>query len=477
VSGVDLPTGLLLGDGWHQPNEDLPVRSPFSGEVIARVAQAGPDDVERAVAAARACLPPPPPAARAAVLERAAVLVASAAEPLAGTIAAEAGKPIRQARGEVARCVDTLVFAAVEARRLAGEVVPMEGSAAGAGKVALTVGEPVGVVAAIAPFNFPLNLVAHKVAPAIAAGCPVVLKPAEATPLSALALAGLLLEAGLPLGALTVLNGPGETIGAAVAAHPDIAMISFTGSAAVGWDLAARHPRKRVALELGNATPVIVTADADLDRAADRIAATGFTHAGQSCVSVQRVIAERAVHDRLVEAVAARVAALVVGDPLGEETDVGPLITEAARDRVVAWIGEAVAGGATVRAGGEVRDGILRPTVLTGVRPEMRVFREEVFGPVVGFTAVDGVDEAIALANATRYGLQAGVFTGRVDLAVRWASRLEFGGVLINETPTFRADQMPYGGIKDSGNTTEGPAAAVRSMTHRKLVVIEIPPG
>jgi acyl-CoA reductase-like NAD-dependent aldehyde dehydrogenase len=472
---LEHPTGILLGDGWEQPNHDLDVVSPYTGGVVARVALASEADVARAVAAALRHLPPPPPARRAAVLERAAAGVAGQAERLATLIATEAGKPMKQARVEAARCADTLTFAAVEARRLTGQVVPIEGSASGAGKVALTLAEPVGVIAAIAPFNFPLNLVAHKVAPAIAAGCPVVLKPAEATPLSALALAELLLEAGLEPGALTVVPGHGGTVGAALADHADVAMISFTGSAAVGWALAARHPRKRVALELGNSTPVIVTADADIEHAAERIAASGFTHAGQSCVSVQRVIAERAIHDRLLAAVADRVERLVVGDPLDEATDVGPLISADARDRVVAWIAEAVEAGAEPVTGGDVRDGLLAPTVLAGVRPEMRVFRDEVFGPLVGFTAWDDVDEAIDLANDTPYGLQAGIFTGRVDRGLSWAPRLRFGGVLINETPTFRADQMPYGGVKESGNTREGPAAAVRSMTEQKLVVVEVP--
>jgi acyl-CoA reductase-like NAD-dependent aldehyde dehydrogenase len=457
------------------PTRTLTVTNPFDGSVVGSVRAATLDDVDRAVVAARAHLPPRSPAERAGILERAARLVALRDEDLAMTLAAEAGKPLRQARVEVTRCIDTLTFAAVQARSLAGEVVPMGSSASGAGKLAWTTRMPIGVVAAISPFNFPLNLVAHKVAPAIAAGCPVVLKPSEEAPLSAMALADILGEAGLPDGFLTVLNGPGETIGAALAAHPDIAMISFTGSAAVGWELARLRPRIRVALELGNSTPVIVTADADLEDAATRIAASGFTHAGQSCVSVQRVLVAREVHDRLRDLIVRRVERLVVGDPLDPVTDVGPLITSAARDRVVAWIDAATAAGATIATGGVVRDEMLRPTVLTGVTSVMRVFADEVFGPVVGLTAFDTIDEAIDLANATRYGLQAGIFTGRVDRAIAWADRLDFGAVLINETPTFRADQMPYGGIKDSGNTREGPAEAIRSMTESRLIVINVP--
>ena len=454
---------------------DLTVTNPFTGEAIATVAQATVGDIDRAVASALGHLPAAPPAERAQVLERAAKLVATRRDALAGTIAAEAGKPFKQALVEATRCADTLTFAAVEARTLAGDVVPITSSTSGAGKIALTLSEPVGVIAAISPFNFPLNLVAHKVAPAIAAGCPVVLKPSDKTPLSALALVDILREAGHPPGALTVVNGPGDTVGAALTNHPDIAMISFTGSADVGWELARRRPRIRVALELGNATPVIVTADADVDEAAARIAASGFTHAGQSCVSVQRVIVAQPVHDRLRDALVARVEALVVGDPLDPSTDVGPLITKAARDRVVEWIDQATDAGAQVATGGTVADELLQPTVLTAVTPTMRVFADEVFGPVVGLTSFTTVDEAIDLANATRYGLQAGIFTSQVDRALGWARRLHFGAVLINETPTFRADQMPYGGIKDSGNTREGPAAAVRSMTESRLVVIDLP--
>ncbi len=457
------------------PPTDVTVTNPFTGEAIGSVARATSADINRAVASALGHLPAAPPAERAQVLERAAKLVATRRDALAGTIAAEAGKPFKQALVEATRCADTLTFAAVEARTLAGDVVPITSSTSGAGKIALTLCEPVGVIAAISPFNFPLNLVAHKVAPAIAAGCPVVLKPSDKTPLSALALVDILREAGLSPGALTVVNGPGDTVGAALAEHPDIAMISFTGSADVGWELARRRPRIRVALELGNATPVIVTADADVDEAAARIAASGFTHAGQSCVSVQRVIVAQPIHDRLVEALVARVAALVVGDPLDPDTDMGPLITTAARDRVVDWIGEATSAGAQIATGGAVQDGLLQPTVLTGVTPAMRVFADEVFGPVVGLTSFTTIGEAIDLANATRYGLQAGIFTSQVDRALGWARRLHFGAVLINETPTFRADQMPYGGIKDSGNTREGPAAAVRSMTESRLVVIDLP--
>jgi acyl-CoA reductase-like NAD-dependent aldehyde dehydrogenase len=470
------PTGLLQGGRFDQPNEDLAVVNPFSGEEIARVAVGGPDDVAAAVAEALRHLPPPPAAERAQVLERAARLVAERAETFARTICLEAGKPMKQARGEAARCVDTLTFSAVEARSLAGEVVPMESSGAGAGKLGVILREPLGVVGAISPFNFPLNLVAHKLAPAIAAGCPVVLKPASSTPLSALLLAGTLAEAGLPDGFLSVVIGGGGSVGNALVDHPDVPMISFTGSPPVGWGIRQRQPRKHVALELGNSTPVIVEPDADLDLAARKLAGSGFTHAGQSCISVQRIYVHEAAHDEFRDRFVAAVEDLVVGDPMDDATDVGPVIDEENRDRILEWIGEATRSGAGVLTGGEVTgDGLIAPTVLEDIDPEMKVSCEEVFGPVVGLASYATVDEAIELANSSPFGLQAGIFTARADAAMAWAARLHFGGVLINETPTFRADQMPYGGVKDSGNTREGPRFAVRSMTEQKLVLLNIP--
>ncbi|WP_217915435.1 aldehyde dehydrogenase family protein [Miltoncostaea marina] len=469
------PTGLLLDGAFDQRNEDLAVTNPYSGETIATVAVGGPDDVAAAVDAAMEHLPPPPAAERAQVLERAARLVAERADAFARTICLEAGKPLKQARAEVARCVDTLTFAAVEARKVAGEMVPMDASAAGAGKLGVIVREPIGVVGAISPFNFPLNLVAHKVAPAIAAGCPVVLKPASATPLSALLLARTLGEAGLPPGALSVVIGGGGTVGNALVDHPDVPMISFTGSPPVGWDIRQRQPRKEVALELGNSTPVIVEADADLELAATKLAASGFTHAGQSCISVQRVYVQERAIDRFRDLFVAAVGRLVVGDPMDERTDVGPLIDDDNRQRVVDWIDEARDSGGEVLTGGEVRDRLLMPTVIEGIDPSMKVSCEEVFGPVVGLASYGDIDQALELANSSPFGLQAGIFTARADAALVWARRLHFGGVLVNETPTFRADQMPYGGVKDSGNTREGPRFAVESMTEPKLLVVALP--
>lgn len=470
----DLPAGLLIGEDFAAPNEDLEVRSPYTGEVVARLPAAGASDVETAVRVATEHLLPPPASERALVLERAATLMRERSERFARTMAVEAGKPLVQARIEVERGVDTLVFSAVEARRLAGDVIPMESSGSGLGKIAFTIREPIGVVAAISPFNFPLNLAAHKVAPAIAAGCPVILKPAEKTPLTGLLLAEVLLDAGLPPGFMQVIFGDGAAIGGALVEHPDVPMISFTGSNAVGWAIRERAPRKRVALELGNSTPVIVAADADLERAADRISYSGYTFAGQSCISVQRVYAHHSVRSELEELLAARVDRLPVGDPLDEATHVGPVIDEGARERLTSWIDEDERSGAEVLSGAELEDGHLRPTLLSGITPRMRVGHEEAFGPIVGVAGFEEPEEAIDLANSTVFGLQAGVFTARVDRAIDWARRLRFGGVVINETPTFRADQQPYGGLKESGNVKEGPRYTVEDMTEERLVVLQL---
>ena len=466
---------LLLDGNWVETVEWLEVRSPYSGEVVARVARAGAAEARQAVdAAERAMRDPLPAHKRAEILVRVAAGLGRRADEAARLICAEAGKPLKAAHVEVARAMSTYTMAAVEARKLAGEVVPMEGSQAGVGKLGFTLREPIGVVGAISPFNFPLNLVAHKIAPALAAGCAVVLKPASQTPLSALLLAEFEHDAGLPPGWLNVLVGPSAEIGDVLVEDERVRLITFTGSSGVGWKLRERAPRKKVNLELGNATPVIVAADADLEEAASKLAANAFSFAGQSCISVQRIYVERSVHDAFLERFLPKVDALVVGDPADEETDVGPLISADDRERVLSWIEEARTAGADVPVGGEVEDGLLRPTVIAGAGPDLKVSCEEVFGPVCTVNAYDSLDEAIALANGTRYGLQAGVFTADIRAALRAGRELEFGGVTINEAPTFRADQMPYGGVKDSGNTREGPAWAVREMTEERLIVVQL---
>jgi acyl-CoA reductase-like NAD-dependent aldehyde dehydrogenase len=466
---------LLLDGDWIETGDWLDVFSPYDGVLVGRVAKGGAEEARLAVDAAAGAMEEPLPAhERAAILDRTARLIEERAEEVARTISAEAGKPMKAARVEAARATSTFTMAAVEARKLAGDVIPMDASPAGSGKIALTMRMPIGVVGAISPFNFPFNLVAHKVAPALAAGCAVVLKPASQTPLSALLLAELETEAGLPAGWLNVVCGSAADIGDVLVEDERVTLITFTGSAGVGWKLRERAARKRVNLELGNATPVIVAADADLDDTTTRLAANAFSFAGQSCISVQRIYVERAAYDAFLERFLPKVDALVVGDPADDATDVGPLIAPSERDRVLEWIEEAKTRGAQVLTGGALEGELLRPTVVVDAPPDVKVSCEEVFGPLCTVSAYDSLDEAIALANGTRYGLQAGVFTRDVKAALQAARELEFGGVTINEAPTFRADQMPYGGVKDSGNTREGPAYAVREMTEERLVVLQL---
>lgn len=455
--------------------ESMVVESPYDGHEVARVPKCGPEHVERAVAAAKAVMADPlPPWRRAEILDAAASAVADHRDELATVIAEESAKPIKTARTEAERAVLTFQSAAIEARTLTGEVVPVAGAQPGDGKVAFTLRVPRGVVAAISPFNFPLNLVAHKVAPAIAAGCAVVLKPASQTPMSAIRLHEILMdECGLPAGWINVVTGSGGSVGDPLVEHDDVAVITFTGSPDVGWAIAAKAARKKVGLELGNNAPLIVDASADWEQAVAKVSVAGFSHAGQSCISTQRIYVHSSLVDRFTAALVEKVEALVVGDPLDADTDVSALISEKETARVKAWVDEAVDQGASVATGGDRQGRLLTPTVLSAIAPDMEVSRNEVFGPVVGLAAFDDLDEAFALANDTRYGLQAALFTRELDGALRAAHELDFGGVLVNEAPTFRTDQMPYGGVRDSGNTKEGPHYAVVEMTQERLVVIQ----
>jgi acyl-CoA reductase-like NAD-dependent aldehyde dehydrogenase len=464
---------LFVGGEWIETGDWVEVRSPYSGEAVGRVAKAGPEEARRAIdAAEQAMFEPLPAHKRAEILVRVAGALGRRHEEVARVISDEAGKPLKAARVEAARAMSTYTFAAVEARKLAGDVVPMDAAQAGEGKLAFTLRRPIGIVGAISPFNFPLNLVAHKIAPALAAGCAVVLKPASQTPLSALLLAELEEEAGLPPGWLNVLVGPASEIGDVLVADERVKLITFTGSSEVGWKLKERAAKKRVNLELGNATPLIVTDDADVEAAATKVSQNAFSFAGQSCISVQRVYVERAAYDEFVNRLVPLVEALRLGDPADEDTDVGPVIDEGARERILDWI-KATSGD--VLTGGELDGDLIRPTVIANPGRDDDVSCQEVFGPVCTVTAVDSLAEAIQLANGTRYGLQAGIFTSSLDSALRAAQELEFGGVTVNEAPTFRSDQMPYGGVKDSGNTREGPHYAVREMTEERLVVVDLP--
>ena len=468
---------LLAAGEWIETGEWGEVKSPYDGSPVGRVAQGDEALVDRAVRAAQEAFESAdfPQHARAAVLERAAELVGERVEDLALTIAAEAGKPIKTATVEAQRCVSTLEFSAVEARKLTGGTVPMDASPAGVGKLGVMLRVPYGVVGAISPFNFPLNLVAHKLGPAIAAGNAIVLKPAGQTPISALKLAEILQEAGLPEGWLSVIPGPGSKVGNAIVEHELTRALTFTGSAGVGWDIRSKVPHKKVNLELGSNAPLIVHADGDWEAAADKAKLHAFSHAGQSCISIQRILLHEDVADAFTERLVANAEALTVGDPLDEATDVGPLITPGDRDRVKEWIDEAVGAGAVLLTGGElVDDGrCLAPTLLSAPPKDAKVWCEEIFGPVATIDTFTEFDEALALANDSKFGLQAGVFTRDVGRALAAARVLEFGGVLINEVPTFRADQQPYGGVKDSGNTREGPAYGVIELTEERFVTLQ----
>jgi acyl-CoA reductase-like NAD-dependent aldehyde dehydrogenase len=468
---------LLAAGEWLQTGEWGEVRSPYDGTVVGRVAEGDATLVDRAAKAAQEAFESAgfPQHERAAVLDRAAHLVGERTEDLALAIAAEAGKPLKTARVEAERCADTLTFSATEARKLTGGTVPMEASPAGAGKLGVMLRVPYGVVGAISPFNFPLNLVAHKLGPAIAAGNAIVLKPAGQTPISALKLAAILIEAGLPEGWLSVIPGPGSEVGNAIVEHELTRALTFTGSAGVGWEIRSRVPHKKVNLELGSNAPLIVHADGDWETAADKAQIHAFSHAGQSCISIQRMLVHEEIADAFTDRLVANVEKLTVGDPLDPETDVGPLITGGDRDRVKQWIDEAVGSGAELLAGGELVDEgrCLAPTLLGSPPREAKVWCEEIFGPVATIDRFTDFGEALRMANDSKFGLQAGVFTSDVGRALQAARTLEFGGVLINEVPTFRADQMPYGGVKDSGNTREGPAFAVQELTEERFITLQ----
>src|SRR5215216_2026715 len=386
---------LFIDGEWVETGDWIEVRSPYSGDIVGRVAKAGADDARRAIDAAESAMAEPLPAhKRAEILVKVAGFLGRRHDEVARTISDEAGKPMKAARVEAQRAMSTYTFAAVEARKLAGEMVPMDASQAGEGKLAFTLRRPVGVVGAISPFNFPLNLVAHKIAPALAAGCAVVLKPAGQTPLSALLLAELEEEAGLPAGWLNVLVGPASEIGDVLVDDERVKLITFTGSGSVGWELKRRAPKKRVNLELGNATPVIVTADADVDVAAEKLAQNAFSFAGQSCISVQRIYVERAAYDRFVDCFVPHVERLKLGDPSEEDTDVGPVIDEEARERILEWIG---ATSGEVLTGGELDGELIRPTVIASPGRDDKVSCDEVFGPVCTVTPVASLEEAIEL--------------------------------------------------------------------------------
>src|SRR3954449_1999023 len=451
---------LRIGDddlGASSSGDEIVVRSPYDGHEIDRVPACGSAEVERAVAHAVAVhrAGALPTWKRAEILDRAAQLLGERTEQFARIIAEEAAKPIKTARVEAKRAVSTFTFASVEARRLAGEMVPLDASDVGDGKLGFTLRLPIGVVGAISPFNFPLNLVAHKLAPAIAAGCPVVLKPASQTPISALTLAGSILEAGGPAAALSVL--PMSSKDATALVEDDrFKLLTFTGSPVVGWDMKRRAGRKRVTLELGGNAGCIIHSDADLAFAAERVAVGGFSYAGQSCISVQRVFVHEPVYEEFMDSFVPKVRALKVGHPLDEATDLGSLISAGDAERVGAWLQEARAAGAECLVGGDVKGGVVSPTVVVKAGPELRVNAQEVFAPVVTVQTYADFEDALYAVNNSDFGLQAGVFTRDVRRIFRAYEELEVGGLIVDDVPTWRIDPMPYGGVKQSGFGREG---------------------
>jgi acyl-CoA reductase-like NAD-dependent aldehyde dehydrogenase len=469
---------MIIGGAEHRSDTPITVRVPFDGQPFATVFAASPQHLALAVEAAQkavGAMREMTRAGRASILLRAHALLAERKELFARTIASESGKPLREARTEVERALSTLFFSAEEAHRLAGEEVPMDAAPAGAGRMAMFIRQPLGVIAAITPFNFPLNLSMHKIAPALAAGNTVIHKPASATPVTALLLGRLFLDAGLPPGALNVVTGPGGAAGDFLVEHPDIRMVTFTGSAEVGLRIRSRAGMKRVTLELGNNSAVIVCADADLDDAVSRCVPGAYANSGQVCISVQRIFAEQPVHADFVERFAAQAARLPIGHPLDENAAVTSLITESEAQRVVAWIGEAVQSGARLVSGGGRQAATVQPTVLADVPPETRLFAQEAFGPVAGINRFSDLDAAIEAVNQSPYGLQASIFTRDIEKAFRAALRVDVGGFLINDVPQLRVDQMPYGGVKLSGMGREGPRFAIEEMTEIKLISWRVP--
>jgi glyceraldehyde-3-phosphate dehydrogenase (NADP+) len=466
---------MFIAGKWVERSERIEVRNPFDGSVVDTVPRASAADVDSALAGAiegARVMRAMPGHERAKILRAAADLIGQRAEKLGRLISTEEGKILGEAKFEVARARETLELSAEEARRIAGEVLPIDGAPGGADKLGFTLRVPCGIVAAITPFNFPLNLVCHKVGPALAAGNAVILKPASDTPLSALSLVELLLEAGLPPLAISCLTGPGGEIGDAICADPRVRKISFTGSRDVGEHICKTAGIKRVTMELGSNSPIIVMSDADLAKVAEATAATGYSNAGQVCISTQRLIALSGVYDDVIGAVRPKVEAITVGNPLDENIKMGPMIRESDAKRVEAWVNEAVAGGARIVTGGRRRGSIYEPTLLADVDPRMRVSREELFGPAVGILRAASVEEAMAIANDSPYGLAAGIFTENISWALQFARRVDCGNLHVNWGPQWRADLMPYGGLKQSGFGKEGPKYAVAEMTELKTVIV-----
>jgi acyl-CoA reductase-like NAD-dependent aldehyde dehydrogenase len=468
---------LLIDGQWVGSGIPLEVKNKYDDSTVGVLPTASREDVDHAIDAAERAeeiMADMPSYKRAEILLRTATLLRERYEDLAKTIAAEAGKALKFARAEVERAISTFTIAAEEAKRLHGETIPLDAVPAGEGYFGFWTRRPVGVIAAISPFNFPLNLVAHKVAPALASGNTLVLKPATTTPLAAVKLCQILMEAGLPAGAINLVVGSGGTVGEWLVTDPRVDKITFTGSPEVGRHILSVAGIKKVTLELGNTSPVVVAPDADLDFVAKRCAVGAYYNSGQVCISVQRIYSQKQVYEPFADKFVKATEAMVVGDPLDERVDVGPMIDSKEVDRIEDWVHEAQTAGATVLTGGKRNGTVYYPTVLTGVNDTMKVVAEEAFGPVASIISSDDFETALKQANDTKFGLQVGVFTKDIDRMFKAIKHLNFGGVIVNDTPNFRADHMPYGGNRQSGLGREGVKFAMEDMTNIQLVAIRL---
>lgn len=465
---------MYINREWVNGRKSSEVLSPYSGEVVDTVPDATSEQVEQCLAAAvrgASQMAQLTAYERYQILMKAADIISGRVEDFAKTVSLEEGKPLSESRGEASRMPDLLRLCAFEGSQLRGETLPIDAQSGTRGKIGLTLRVPCGVVLAISPFNYPLLLVLHKIAPALAAGNAVILKPASTTPCSSLKLTQTLLEAGLPADALQCITGSGSRLGPMLSADSRVRKISFTGSTEVGEKLAQVAGVKKLSLELGSNSPLVVLPDADLDRVAEATAIGGYVNAGQVCISTQRVLVHRQAYSDFLSALKPHVEAIKVGDPFASDTKLSAMITVADAQRVETWVKEAVSGGARVITGGARQGAVFAPTVVADVEPRMRIFREELFGPAVSVTPFDTVDEAISLANNSSYGLGAGIFTRDVNTAWHFAREVQCGTVQINWTSLWRADLMPYGGFKGSGIGREGPRYAIEEMTELKTVV------
>lgn len=462
----------------HSENRDLDVINPYNQEVIGKISCAKEEDINQAVITAEKVfhetMKKMPAYQRSEILRKTADLLEEKSNEFVNLLALEAGKPIREGEGEVTRAIQVLRFASEGAKSIYGEYIPMDSAIGGENQIGITKRVPLGVIAAITPFNFPLNLVLHKVAPAIAAGNTIVLKPAEKTPFSTVKLYQLLEHAGLPKGALNILMGPGQELVEPLVTHPIVKKVTFTGSGTIGWKIKEMAKRKKVTLELGSNAPNIIFADSDLEKAVSAICMGGYTFAGQACVSAQRIYVEKEIHDTFISKLEEQLKQLKAGNPLDETTTFGPMITEEAAIRAEEWINEAVLDGADIIIGGKRQGTMLQPTVLKNVTSEMRVVCAEVFAPIVSIIAFETEDEVIRYANDSDLGLHAGVFTKDINRAFRLADSIETGGVWINEASVRRYDHIPYGGVKNSGIGKEGIKYAIDDMTDVKFIGIKL---